>query len=98
MSNIKRRDFLKLSGGAIIGLTAGGFTLSASAQEKVDLDNPTAKALKYVHESTTEGANCDNCMHISGNEGDEWRPCALFQGKLVSSNGWCAGWVKKPGG
>ncbi|WP_415233103.1 high-potential iron-sulfur protein [Rheinheimera aquimaris] len=32
-----------------------------------------------------------------GSAGDAWRPCGIFPGKLVSSEGWCAAWAKKPG-
>ncbi|GAB3018008.1 high-potential iron-sulfur protein [Bowmanella dokdonensis] len=97
MSNINRRDFIKVSGGLLIGLTTGGLSLRARAKEKVDMDNPTVKALKYVHESPKDDQNCANCMHIGGEAGQEWRPCALFQNKLVRSEGWCTAWVKKPG-
>ncbi|WP_026375399.1 high-potential iron-sulfur protein [Aestuariibacter salexigens] len=95
MSNVNRRDFLKLSGTSLIGMTLGGVTLRASAQEQVKLDDPTAKALQYTHESAIEGQACSNCMHIQGDAAD-WRPCALFPGKLVNNNGWCAAWSKKP--
>ncbi|WP_449357869.1 high-potential iron-sulfur protein [Alishewanella longhuensis] len=38
---------------------------------------------------------CANCNLIQGEDGQEWRPCAIFPGKLVASEGWCAAWVKK---
>lgn len=95
MSTFDRRRFLKLSGTSLIGLTMGGAALRVQAQEKLDLDNPSAKALKYVHKSEVEGQICDNCMHIKGADGEAWRPCALFPGKLVAAEGWCAGWMKK---
>ncbi|MFT4747293.1 MAG: hypothetical protein ACI8XG_001371 [Congregibacter sp.] len=97
MNNVNRRDFLKLTGTSIIGLTLGGVALRANAQEQVKLDDPTALALKYVHDSKVEGQNCENCQHIQGEEGKEWRPCAFFPGKVVASKGWCAGWMKKVG-
>ncbi len=71
--------------------------LRANAQEQLSEDDATAKALKYVHKSTTEGSSCSNCMYIQGEAGQEWRPCAIFPGKLVNSKGWCSAWVKKPG-
>ena len=40
--------------------------------------------------------HCGNCLQLTGNEGDTWRPCNLFPGKLVSEKGWCKVWVKKP--
>ncbi|WP_133470173.1 high-potential iron-sulfur protein [Paraglaciecola marina] len=97
MSKLNRRDFMKLSGSALIGVTLGGVALHANAQERVTLDNPTAAALKYVHISEIEGKNCENCQYLQGEAGSEWRPCTFFPNKLVSSKGWCAGWLKKQG-
>ncbi len=39
--------------------------------------------------------SCANCAQLQGNEGDEWRPCAIYVGKLVNANGWCSVWVPK---
>jgi len=97
MATLDRRDFLKLSGSALIGVTLGSTALKAHAQEKVAADDPTAKALNYVENSKVEGSNCANCMYVSGEAGQDYRPCALFPGKVVSANGWCSAWVKKPG-
>lgn len=99
MKTVNRRDFLKLSGSSVIGLTLGGVALRASAEELPQLDpnDGTAKALGYVHKSEVDGQICDNCMYIQGAEGKEWRPCLLFPGKAVNGKGWCKGWVKKPG-
>nr|WP_136250771.1 high-potential iron-sulfur protein [Ningiella ruwaisensis] len=95
MKNLDRRDFLKLSGTTLIGMTLGGVALRANAQEKLELDDPTAVALKYTHNSEVEGANCANCMYIQGEEGAEWRPCGIFPGKVVAADGWCSAWMKK---
>lgn len=97
MNKVNRRDFLKLSGSTVIGITLGGIALRANAQEQVKLDDPTAVALKYVHETTVEGQNCANCQYIAGEEGKEWRPCGIFPGKLVNNNGWCSAWMLKAG-
>ncbi|MBT1451524.1 high-potential iron-sulfur protein [Glaciecola sp. XM2] len=95
MKNLDRRDFLKLSGSTLIGMTLGGVALRANAQEKLALDDPTAVALKYVHVSEVEGEYCDNCMYIQGEDGAEWRPCAIFPGKVVAAKGHCTAWMKK---
>ena len=95
MKKVNRRDFLKLSGTSLIGLTVGGAALRANAQERVSEDDQTAKALQYVHESKVEGAYCDNCMYIQGEDGAEWRPCAIFPGKVVAAKGWCSAWLIK---
>ena len=91
-----RRRFLKLSAGGLVGLSVGGVRLKAFAAEQLDPENPQAKALQYTHESVKEGSNCANCALIQGAESEEWRPCAIFPGKLVHNNGWCAAWAKKP--
>ncbi len=65
-----------------------------------------AQALSY-HENakTVEAAkfpnykpdqHCGNCLQLTGNEADTWRPCNLFPGKLVNAGGWCKVYVKKP--
>ena len=95
MKSVNRRDFIKLSGTSLIGLTLGGVALRASAQEKLAADDPTAVALKYTHKSEVEGAYCENCMYIQGEAGAEWRPCAIFPGKVVAAKGWCSAWMKK---
>ncbi|MCC5853104.1 MAG: high-potential iron-sulfur protein, partial [Alkalimonas sp.] len=43
--------------------------------------------------SEVEGQYCHNCNLIQGEDAD-WRPCAIFPGKLVANEGWCAAWVK----
>ena len=95
MKPVNRRDFLKITGSSLIGLTLGGVALRASAQEKLSTDDQMAKALQYVHESTVDGSHCSNCMYIQGEDGAEWRPCALFPGKTVNAKGWCTAWMKK---
>jgi hypothetical protein len=95
MKSVNRRDFLKLSGTSLIGLTLGGVALRANAQERLALDDPTAVQLEYVHKSTVEGHYCDNCIYIQGEDGKEWRPCAIFRGKVVAAKGWCSAWMLK---
>ena len=73
---------------------------------KLTEDDPTAMALGYVDDAATTdtakwanykaGQDCDNCLQIQGNEADDWRPCGIFPGKLVSGKGWCSVWVAKP--
>jgi hypothetical protein len=71
----------------------------------VALTDPVAVSLAY-HESakTVEAAkfpnykpdqHCGNCLQLTGKEGDTWRPCNLFPGKLVNVDGWCKVYVKK---
>ncbi len=95
MKKLNRRDFLKLSGSTLIGVTLGGAALRASATEKVSLEDPTAVALNYVHKSEIEGSYCKNCVYIQGEDGAQWAPCGLFGSKLVAADGWCSAWIKK---
>ncbi|KKO48268.1 high-potential iron sulfur protein 2 [Arsukibacterium sp. MJ3] len=95
MSNLNRRTFFKISAGTIIGVTAGSISLSALAAEQLKLDDPLAAAMRYSHKSEIADQNCNNCSLVQGEAGPEWRPCAIFPGKLVASEGWCAAWAKK---
>lgn len=97
MKSVNRRDFLKLSGSTLIGLTLGGVALRAQAQERLSADDKAAKVFNYTPASTVEGAKCANCMYVQGADGDQYRPCHVFPNKLVNANGWCNTWVKKPG-
>jgi len=97
VKDLNRRKFLTLTGTSLIGLTMGGTSLALRAQEKLDEDDPMAKALQYVHQSPDENKLCSNCNYIQGEASDQWRPCPLFTGKVVNNNGWCAAWVQKQG-
>ena len=107
--NISRRRFIRnvavaLPAGAAIG---SGHALAQDMPQLTE-DDPAAKALLYVHDAadvdTTNpmaaryeaGQDCANCVQIQGADGEEWRPCAIFPGKLVNAAGWCSVWVAKP--
>lgn len=92
-----RRSFLGQAAGATVvvatsGLVAGPPAAAESHLPKVDPDEPQAKALGYVHESTTEGQRCDNCQFFKG--AAAWGECQIFPGKLVNAQGWCKSWIK----
>lgn len=109
---VSRRRFLAQ---VAVAVPAGAALLdiainTASAQAalpKLDLADPSAKALLYVDDAAkvdrknplaarfTPDQHCANCSQIQGKEGDAFRPCAIFPGKLVSSKGWCSVWAKK---
>ncbi len=106
MSNIARRKFIKLSAGAAAGcLVCPGSQALAQDLPRLTADDPVAAALKYTDDaSTVDPASriqpaaeqtCANCAQLQGDEGDEWRPCAIFIGKLVNIKGWCSVWVPK---
>ena len=102
---ISRRDLvaavLPASAALLLVRSAG----AQDAMPHVDPSDPTAVALGYVPDASQvdkaanpmfkEGSMCANCAQIMGNEGDEWRPCNIFPGKLVHSHGWCKVWAPK---
>ena len=106
MSKIARRKFIQLSAVAAAGCFVRPGT-EAQAQDLPQLteDDPMAVALKYTHDASSVDAasrvqsaaeqNCANCAQLVGNEGEEWRPCNIFVGKVVNSSGWCSVWVPK---
>ena len=97
---------MQLTAGAAAGyLVHPGSEAQADDLPKITADDPVGIALKYTHDASgvdpalrTQPAadqSCVNCAQLQGNEGDEWRPCAIFAGKLVNANGWCSVWVPK---
>ena len=71
--------------------------------KRLDVKDPTAVALGYVENASqvdlkkypdyVQGSNCENCLQLQGSAGNNYRPCSLFPGKLVSVGGWCKGWT-----
>ncbi|HEX4150971.1 MAG TPA: high-potential iron-sulfur protein [Steroidobacteraceae bacterium] len=76
---------------------------SADAAQKLDVHDPAAMKLGYVESASqvdvkkfphfVPGSNCENCLLLQGKPGNNYRPCSLFTGKLVSVSGWCSGWT-----
>jgi High potential iron-sulfur protein len=70
---------------------------------RLDEKDPAAVALDYVsnaagidgtkHPGFVPGSTCENCLQLQGSAGNNYRPCSLFPGKLVSVSGWCKGWT-----
>jgi High potential iron-sulfur protein len=69
----------------------------------LDVKDPAAVAQGYVVNAAevdvkrfpefVAGSNCENCLQLQGSAGNNYRPCSLFPGKLVSVAGWCKGWT-----
>jgi len=102
--NITRRKMVKnLSLAA--GLTGGMRWRPALSGEpaRLDVKDPAAVALGYVENVArldarkfpefVAGSSCENCLQLQGTAGNNYRPCGLFPGKLVSVSGWCKGWT-----
>jgi hypothetical protein len=106
--SFQRRTLLKA---ALLGSAALPFALrsgeASAAQPLVSADDPVAKSLGYVSDTTKVKAaenpthkatqRCDNCAQFVGKVGDKQGPCNLFPGKDVHGQGWCKVWVQKPG-
>ena len=106
MSKIARRKFIQLSAVAAAGaLIHPGREAQAQDMPKLTEDDAMAQAMKYVHDASTVDPatranpapeqNCANCALIQGADGDEWRGCQIFPGKLVNAKGWCSVWAPK---
>jgi High potential iron-sulfur protein len=80
-----------------------GLPSSAAEPNRLDVKDPAAIALDYVENASqvdvkkfpqfVQGSNCENCLQLQGSAGNNYRPCSLFPGKLVSVSGWCKGWT-----
>jgi hypothetical protein len=98
-----RRAVIKtLTVGAAAAALAARRSLGAEP-EKLDVKDPAAVGLGYVENAAqvdvkkypayVKGSTCENCLQLQGNAGNNYRPCGLFPGKLVSVGGWCSGWA-----
>ena len=101
-SKLSRRDFVA----AAAAVTVIGLSTPAAADDlpRIDEADPTAQALKYVHDaSTVDPAQrpadqfCNNCALFGGAADDAWAPCSIFPGKAVAGAGWCSVWAPKAG-
>jgi hypothetical protein len=103
---LPRRALLK---GALAGLAAipvvAAVTRAEAAAPALDVNDPQAKALGYITDTTKVDAKanpthkpeqkCANCVQFQGKAADAQAPCTIFAGKLVSGNGWCKVYAKK---
>jgi len=102
-----RRSFLKQSSALALIPLMPVASFEIAAAKKVPLDDPAAKALRYVEDATlakradkmgvaAADQVCSNCrFYITDDVTAAWAPCQLFQNRLVAGPGWCAGWVPK---
>ena len=106
MRKIARRQFIQLSAVAAAGcLARPGQEAQAQDMPKVEESDSMAQAMKYTHDASTVDSasransaadqNCANCALVQGADGDAWRPCQIFPGKVVNADGWCNVWAPK---
>jgi High potential iron-sulfur protein len=102
--NLTRRNVLKNLGLAAGFSAALSWRRTRSAEPpRLDVKEPAAIALGYVenvahldvkkYREFVPGSNCENCLQLQGSAGNNYRPCSLFPGKLVSVSGWCKAWT-----
>jgi hypothetical protein len=106
---ISRRSILK--SGLIAGAMLPAVDLlsrsaaAATTLPPLDPNDPTAKALGFVNDSTKvdtkthptfkPSQKCSNCAQFQGKEGDATAACTIFAGKSVPQGGWCQVWAQK---
>jgi hypothetical protein len=104
-ASLSRRAVVKtltLGAATVAGLAAHR-SRGAEPPQKVDIHEPAAVALGYVENASqvdarkypqfVAGSTCENCLQLQGKPGNNYRPCSLFSGRLVSVSGWCSGWA-----
>jgi hypothetical protein len=109
MKNISRRSLIKttLMAGAAVPMAGIFFSRSeAAALPPLDPNDPTAKALGFVLDTTkvVDAANpthkatqkCGVCAQFQGKPGDASGGCNIFAGHSVPQGGWCKVWAQKP--
>jgi hypothetical protein len=102
MSLSNRRVFMMQVVAGTSALAAAG---AATAQTRLEENDPQAVALGYKHDTTkvdrakfpkhTNDQKCTNCQLFQGKATDAWGGCPLFGAKQVAGPGWCSAWVKK---
>lgn len=100
-----RRAVLKIALTALPVVTTTHDAVAEQTLPHMDENESLARAMGYVHDASKidpnnvpqykPGSSCSNCMQLKGQAGEEWRPCALFTGKLVNAHGWCKVWQPK---
>jgi hypothetical protein len=107
-SKISRRTLVKSA--LIAGALAPAFGFMAEAASSplplLDANDPTAKALGFVTDSTKVDAatnpthkptqKCGTCAQFVGKAGDTSGGCNIFTGHSVPQGGWCKVWAQNP--
>lgn len=103
VKTVSRRMLVKdLLMGSAIAMVAAPHRSLAQGAPHVDVKDPAAVAVGYVenvnqidlkkYPGYVKGSECENCLLLQGTAGENYRPCSLFAGKLVSVSGWCSKW------
>jgi High potential iron-sulfur protein len=100
-------NYALVAGAFLPALNIGREAAAAEALAPLDPNDPTAKSLGYVSDSSKVDASanpthkpdqtCANCAQFQGKPGEQQGGCNIFVGKSVAAGGWCKVWAKKPG-
>jgi len=100
---VSRRVLVKTLTLGMAAVSLRSAQAGAAEAQKLDVKDPAAVALGYVESAAqvdvkkypafVKGSNCENCLQLQGTAGSDYRPCALFPGKLVAVAGWCSSWT-----
>ncbi len=100
---VSRRLLLKSLSLATAAAALGSRPAHSAQPPRLNVKDPTAVQLGYVENAAqvdvkkypdyAAGSTCENCLQLQGTAGNNYRPCALFPGKLVSVSGWCKSWT-----
>jgi hypothetical protein len=102
--NLTRRELIEtLSLAAGLSAALPWRETRGAAPERLDAKDPAAAGLGYVENAAQvdvkkypafmKGSTCENCLLLQGSAGNDYRPCSVFPGKLVSVKGWCKSWT-----
>ncbi len=102
-AGLSRRSLIKTLSIAVGAAALPSLQSRSAEPAKLDVKDPAAVALGYVenvaqidpkkYPDYAKGSECENCLQLQGSAGNNYRPCTLFPGKLVSVSGWCKGWT-----
>jgi hypothetical protein len=91
---------------AAAALSAVNLPAGAADLTPLDANDPMAKSLGFVNDTTKvdAGANpthklaqkCGTCAQFQGKPGDARGGCNIFVGHTVPEGGWCKVWAQKP--
>jgi hypothetical protein len=107
-NKISRRAIVKggLIAGSIVPMLGSAWNARAAGLTPLDPNDPTAKALGFVVDSTKVDASanpthkptqkCGTCAQFQGKAGDATGGCNIFAGHTVPQGGWCKVWAQKP--
>lgn len=97
---ITRRDFHRLGAAVLVTAATPLFARGALAEDaklvtEIAANEPLVTSLQYTSQSEKPDQHCSNCMLYTAGEGGTGK-CQLFTQGVVSENGWCMSWTKKP--